>query len=151
MTKAIVIGGGFYGATIAAYLKTVRGFAEVVLLERAGDLLTRSSFANQARVHNGYHYPRSILTAHRSRQNFDRFVASYQRAVVSDFAKYYAIARRFSSVTSAQFRAFCERIGAPLKAAPKSIAKLFDTDLIEEVFEVREYAFDALALRVERS
>ena len=27
------------------------------------DLMQRASYANQARVHNGYHYPRSLLTA----------------------------------------------------------------------------------------
>lgn len=142
-----MVGGGFFGATVAAHLAGALG--RVILLEREPELLARASFANQARIHNGYHYPRSILTAHRSRQNFDRFLAAYPRAVVGDFSKYYAIARRFSAVTAAQFRAFCDRIGAPLSPAPKAVSALFDPDLVEAVFEVRELAFDANALRAE--
>ncbi|MDA8059788.1 MAG: FAD-dependent oxidoreductase, partial [Nitrospiraceae bacterium] len=62
---AIVIGGGFYGATIAHYLKTQRKFKKVALIERGQGLLLRASYNNQARVHNGYHYPRNFTTAYR--------------------------------------------------------------------------------------
>jgi len=144
-SSAIVVGGGFFGASVAVHLASF--LDRVVLLEREPELLARASFANQARIHNGYHYPRSVLTAHRSRLNFDRFLQAYPRAVVSDFSKYYAVARRFSAVTAAQFRAFCERIGAPLSPAPRAVISLFDPDLVEAVFEVRELAFDARVLR----
>ena len=69
---AIVIGGGFYGVVIAIYLARQRGLQRVTLVEREGALLTRASYNNQARVHNGYHYPRSILTAYRSRASSAR-------------------------------------------------------------------------------
>jgi len=144
-SSAIVVGGGFFGASVAVHLASF--LDRVVLLEREPELLGRASLINQARIHNGYHYPRSILTAHRSRLNFDRFLAAYPRAVVGDLSTYYAIARRFSAVTAAQFRAFCERIGAPLSPAPKPVAALFDPDLVEAVFQVRELVFDARALR----
>lgn len=55
----VVVGGGFYGCMLAAHLSRSRG-RRVLLLEAAGELLGRASFANQARVHNGYHYPRSF-------------------------------------------------------------------------------------------
>jgi glycine/D-amino acid oxidase-like deaminating enzyme len=145
--SSIVIGGGFFGASLATQLAKLQG--KVLLVEREELLLQRASYANQARVHNGYHYPRSLLTALRSRMNFDRFVSTYRRAIVDDFAKYYAVGRLFSSVTAGQFKAFCERIGAPLKPAPAAVARLFNPQLIEEVFEVREYAFDASILRRE--
>ena len=54
---AVVIGGGFYGASIAIYLAKNRGLKKVVLVEKEKKLLTRASYNNQARVHNGYHYP----------------------------------------------------------------------------------------------
>src|SRR5262245_6474321 len=96
----VVIGGGFFGCMIAVHLR--RHHARVALLERGGRLLGRASYNNQARAHNCYHYPRSVLTAYRSRINFPRFVAQFGDCIDSDFEKYYAIARMFSKVTSPQ-------------------------------------------------
>ena len=83
-----VIGGEFYGCVIA--LELSERHDEVVLLEKADDLMTRASLINQARVHNGYHYPRSIMTAFRSFANFPRFVAEYRDVVDRSFEKVYA-------------------------------------------------------------
>jgi glycine/D-amino acid oxidase-like deaminating enzyme len=146
MYDAIVIGGGFYGAAIAIYLKTRRKFASVLLVECEPDLLLRASYNNQARVHNGYHYPRSFTTAFRSRVNLPRFVQDYPQAMKYDFTKLYAIARRNSKVTARQFERFCREIGAKLQLADESHKKLFEPRLIEEVFLVEEYAFDARKL-----
>lgn len=142
---AIVVGGGFYGCSLAAAL--ARQGRKVLLCEQEPALLTRASYNNQARVHNGYHYPRSVLTAVRSRVNFPHWVKDYRGCVVDDFEKYYAIARRFSKVSAKQFRHMMERVGAPLEPAPQRVSRLFNSALIEEVFTVREYAFDAVKLR----
>lgn len=144
---AIVIGGGFYGVTIAIYLARERSFSRVLLIECENDLLTRASYNNQARVHNGYHYPRSFTTAFRSRVNFPRFLLDYPGAVKYDFTKLYAIGRRNSKVTAKQFMRFCREIGAKLEPVPDSCKKLFEERLIEEIFLVEEYAFDARSLR----
>lgn len=143
---AIIVGGGFFGASLATHLRRDRG-QRVVLLEMGAALLERASYANQARVHNGYHYPRSLLTALRCRVNFPRFVADYADCIVGDFDKYYAVGRAFSKATASQFRQFCERVGAPIKPAPAPIKRLFDPDLVEDVFAVHELAFDAVKLR----
>ena len=141
---AVVVGGGFYGAHIAVFLARQR--LSVTLLEREPALLSRASYTNQARVHGGYHYPRSILTSLRSRRNYPHFVSDYPGAIDRSFTKLYAIARRQSKVTAAQFAEFCRRIGAPITPAAKTVAARFDTDLVEAVFEVDEMAFDARAL-----
>ena len=142
---SIIIGGGVYGARLALAL---RGEGEsVLLLEREAALLGRASLVNQARVHNGYHYPRSILTSVRSRQNYDRFRAEYADCVYERFDHYYAIARNDSKTTAAQFLAFCKRVGAPASPAPDHIRALFDRSRIEEVLLVEECAFDATRLR----
>jgi glycine/D-amino acid oxidase-like deaminating enzyme len=146
---AIVIGGGMYGARIALACRAAG--ASVLLLEREATLLGRASLVNQARVHMGYHYPRSILTSVRSRRNYDRFGAEYGDAVYDSFDHYYAIARDTSRVTAAQFKEFCTRVGAPLAPAPERIRRLFDPARIEEVFLVRECAFDAVKLRAHLS
>ncbi|WP_417665693.1 FAD-dependent oxidoreductase [Pseudidiomarina sp.] len=144
---AVVVGGGFYGSSIAAYLVEVVGLHKVVLIEKENDLLQRASFCNQARVHNGYHYPRSFTTAYRSRVNLPKFVQKWGFAVKSDFKKLYAIAKRNSKVTSKQFERFCNEIGAPISPAQNAERKLFNPQLIDDIFEVEELAFDARKLR----
>jgi glycine/D-amino acid oxidase-like deaminating enzyme len=143
---AVIIGGGFYGAAIAIYLAKQRGLKRIVLVERESALLTRASYNNQARVHNGYHYPRSFTTAYRSRINLPRFVRDWPEAVKQDFTKLYAIARRNSKVTAKQFLRFCKEIDAKIEPADLSLRQLFEPHLIEEVFLVDEYAFDSSKL-----
>ncbi|KPJ86184.1 hypothetical protein AMJ57_00250 [Parcubacteria bacterium SG8_24] len=142
----IIVGGGFFGAVIAARLRE-RGRKRVVVLEKEAELLTRASYRNQARIHNGYHYPRNIVTAFRSRVNFPRFVEEFHECVDDSFEKVYAIAKTHSKVTSVQFRDFCVRIGAPIEPAPARIRDRFDPTYIEEVFLCQEYALDAAKLR----
>jgi glycine/D-amino acid oxidase-like deaminating enzyme len=143
--EVVVIGGGFYGCSIA--LHRHRQGRRVTVLDESPTLLTRASYNNQARVHQGYHYPRNLRTGLSSSANFPRFVRDYREAVLDGFEKLYAIARRNSQVTASQFASFCRTIGAPHREASPSARALFDPDLIEEVFEVREVAFDAVALR----
>lgn len=140
---AVVIGGGFYGAAIAVYIAKQRGLKAIKLVERESSLLTRASYNNQARVHNGYHYPRSYTTAYRSRINMPQFVRDWPEAVNRDFTKLYAIARHNSKVSARQFQRFCREIGAKLQSADTSHRQLFEPRLIEDVFLVEEYAFDA--------
>jgi glycine/D-amino acid oxidase-like deaminating enzyme len=143
---AVVIGGGFYGAAIAVYLARQRGLKRIVLVEREDSLLARASYNNQARVHNGYHYPRSFTTAYRSRVNLPRFLRDWPDAVRQDFTKLYAIARRNSKVTARQFERFCREIGARFQPAEPALRSLFEPRLIEAVFLVEEYAFDSSRL-----
>lgn len=143
---AVIIGGGFYGAAIAVYLAKQRGLRRIVLIEKEAELLSRASYHNQARVHNGYHYPRSFTTAFRSRVNLPKFVADWPDAVTRDFTKLYAIAKRNSKVTAKQFERFCHEIGAKIRPAEGSLQALFEPRLIETVFQVEEYAFDATVL-----
>lgn len=143
---AVIVGGGFYGAAIAIYLVKQRGFKRVVLVEREPGLLMRASYNNQARVHNGYHYPRSFTTAYRSRVNLPKFVRDWPNAVTQDFTKLYAIARRNSKVTAKQFDRFCREIGAKIQPAEPALRALFEPGLIEDVFLVEEHAFDSTKL-----
>jgi glycine/D-amino acid oxidase-like deaminating enzyme len=143
---AVVVGGGFYGTAIALYLSERRFLKRVLLVETENAILKRASYNNQARIHNGYHYPRSFTTAYRSRVNLPKFVRDYPQAVRRDFAKLYAISRRNSKVTANQFVRFCQEAGAKIKTADSSSRGLFEPRLIEEVFLVEEYAFDSTKL-----
>lgn len=146
IVDAVIIGGGFYGSAIAIYLAKARGLRRVILVEREPALLLRASYNNQARIHNGYHYPRSFTTAFRSRVNLPRFVRDWPLASKQDFVKLYAIARRNSKVTAKQFERFCQEIGAKIRPADTGLKQLFEPRLIEEVFLVEEYAFDSTRL-----
>lgn len=145
---AVVIGGGFYGAAIAVYLAKQRGLKRVLLVEREPALLMRASYNNQARVHNGYHYPRSFTTAYRSRINLPKFVRDWPLAIRQNFTKLYAIARRNSKVTAKQFERFCRDIGANIKPVDPLLRTLFDPHLIEDIYLVEEYAFDTTQLAI---
>lgn len=141
----IVVGAGVFGCALAIHLGK-QGYS-VLLVEREEQALTRASFHNQARVHQGYHYPRSMLTAMRSRINFSRFVADFGDCVDQSRPAYYALARSFSKVNAYQFRRFCECIGAAARPAPRHIKALFHQRLIEEVYHVEEPVFNADRLR----
>jgi len=142
---AVIIGGGFFGAYMALLLKE-RGFSPIIL-EREPDLMLRASFNNQARVHNGYHYPRSMITAVRSRVNFPRFTEEFPECIFDGFEKYYAVSRMYSKVSANQFERFMMRAGVEYEPASGDIVKLFDPCLTERVWKVREVVFDALVLK----
>ena len=147
MYDAIVIGGGFYGSAIAVYLAERRGLSRVALIEKEPALFTHASRNNQARVHNGYHYPRSFTTGFRSRANLPRFLKDYSGCITNGLTTLYAISRKNSKVSVKQFQRFCNEIGADLKPAPVALKKLFTPNFIEELFLVEEYVFDTEKLR----
>ncbi len=136
----VVIGGGFYGCCLALYLRSIS--RRVVLVEAADRLMTRASRVNQARVHTGFHYPRSAITAVKSMLLHQRFCKDFPEAIVDDFEMVYAIARRRSKVTAKKFHRMFRDMGSPIRPAPPSQRALFDDDMIEEVFSCHEVAFD---------
>jgi glycine/D-amino acid oxidase-like deaminating enzyme len=145
--STVVVGGGFFGLRIALHLREHLELDSVIVLERETAMMSRSSLINQARVHNGYHYPRSILTGYRSQVNFPRFAAEYRDAVVDSFTHHYAVARAYSKVSARQFALFCDRIGAPHEAPEPEVAALFNPRTVEQVFRVVEPAFDSMVIR----
>ena len=67
----IIIGAALYGL-YSAVLCGKQG--DNVLVVEMDDLpFNRATYINQPRVHMGYHYPRSISTALKSKKYFDRF------------------------------------------------------------------------------
>jgi glycine/D-amino acid oxidase-like deaminating enzyme len=143
----IIIGGGFYGLNVALFLRDELGVKNILVIEKEKTLMSRASYVNQARVHMGYHYPRSILTAYRSAINFPRFVSEYNGAIVNNFDKYYAISKILSKINGKQFVEFSRKINVEIDDAPVSIKKLFNDRLTDGIYKVKEYAFDSYKLR----
>lgn len=142
----LIVGGGFYGISIALHLRTKFPLSDICILEQNSKLMSRASYINQARVHNGYHYPRSFMTAYRSRINLPKFCSDFPFAIKKDFVHLYGIARRSSKVNAIQFKKFCQKIGAKVTVYNGPMRKNFNLRLIEEVFEVEEYAFDSIKI-----
>jgi hypothetical protein len=137
-----IIGGGLFGIYAALYLAG-KG-QEVVLIEKEAQLLRKASIVNQARLHGGYHYPRSVATARMSDENKARFTKDHQDFILFDFAKYYAIDRFGSLTDAAQFERFCQYIGIECQLEQQN--PLFNNDRLEAVFRTREYTFDPILL-----
>ena len=136
----VIIGGGFYGCCLALYLRAISN--RVLLIEAGDALMTRASRVNQARVHTGFHYPRSAITAVKSMLLHQRFLADFPEAVVDEFQMLYAIARRRSKISAKKFHRLFRDIGAPFEAARPDQRSLFNTDMVEDVFACFEVAFD---------
>lgn len=145
--KIVIIGGGFYGMYISEYL-ALQG-NEVILFEKGNDFMLRASHKNQARVHNGYHYPRSVLTALRSRMSFSQFNKEFENCIDNSFSSYYMVAKNLSKISSQQFEKFCNYVGAHVAKASSNITRFVDYRLIEEVFETTEYVFNSFKLKEE--
>ncbi len=142
---AVIFGGGFYGCCLALFLRSVMD--RVLIVEPQDTLLTRASRVNQARVHTGFHYPRSFVTALRSRKLQARFVNDFRDAVRDDFTMLYAVARWGSKVSAGRFLRMFEDMEAPIVEASPQEKALFDPRLIGGVYRCHEYAFDWEVLR----
>ena len=71
----IIIGSGLYGLYSA--LRCGEKRQRVLVLECDSGPFMRATYINQARVHMGYHYPRSFSTAIKSAHYFERFCKDY--------------------------------------------------------------------------
>ncbi len=140
---AVVIGAGLFGVVLANHLITRPGFSNVAVIEIEESPLQRASARNQARIHQGYHYPRSLATAEACRRNYTNFTKTWPSAVFTGFRHLYGIARYGSKVSSEQFAATMRAVGAPLRElASRERSQIFDPHRIEDAYEVFEQAFD---------
>lgn len=149
MTKdevdCVIIGGGFYGCCLGLFLRSVSD--SIMIVEAGNQIMERASKVNQARVHSGFHYPRSVLTAVKSQVLHHRFAEDFSDAVKTDFQMLYAIARRHSKVSAERFERMYRNMGAPINSANPSSQALFNPEMIDAVFNCTEYAFDYSILR----
>jgi glycine/D-amino acid oxidase-like deaminating enzyme len=140
----VVIGGGLFGLTSALSLAT-RGY-RVSVLERARDVMRGASYANQNRIHLGYHYPRSRQTALETIGGCRAFREFFADGVVGDIRKFYAIAHEGSLTDASAFEEFCSEMGLPLRRAlPPS--EFLNPDFVKECWAVPEEIFDYRAVR----
>ena len=139
----IMIGAGLYGL-YAAYF-CARCGQHVLVLECEDAPFKRATYINQARVHQGYHYPRSLSTAMKSAGYFARFNKDYGFCINREFQKVYATSSEYSWSDGEQFMKFCEAAQIPCEEL--NPGKFFKEGMCDGAFLTREYTYDAMILR----
>ncbi len=139
----IIIGAGLYGL-YSAYFCAKRG-QNVLVLECDDKAFGRATYINQARVHQGYHYPRSISTAMKSAGYFERFNKDYDFCINREFNKVYATSSEYSWSDGIQFKNFCRAASIPCEELHPD--KFFKSGMCDGAFMTREYTYDAMILR----
>ncbi len=140
---AIILGGGIFGLYAAEFL--LKKKKRVAIIDINASLFEKASYINQARLHRGYHYPRSVSTAKKTAEYFDKFSKDFSFAVNKSFKNIYAIAESHSYTNSDQFVNFCRYASIP--CSPIDPRPYFNQGVIENAFEVEEYVFDAAKLK----
>ena len=138
----VIIGAGLYGLYSALYAG--RKGQNVLVLECDEAPFKRATYINQARVHQGYHYPRSISTAMKSAGYFERFNEDFGFCVNSEFSKIYATSSKYSWTDGQQFMSFCRAAGIPCEAL--NPGRYFKDGMCDGAFLTREYTYDAMIL-----
>lgn len=138
----VVIGGGLFGSYASLVLARL-GY-NVLLVEQNSELMMRASFINQARLHTGLHYPRSLNTAMESQEYYQKFRMRFPTAI-SDFKQIYAVARHNSKTSASEFEKFINRLGISYENVRPEL--YFNNGTIDAAFRVEEPTFDAKDMR----
>ena len=138
----LVIGGGIFGLYTALYLS--KHNKRICVLEKEDQLMKKASIVNQARLHAGYHYPRSVATALLSNEYKERFISDHKIFINSKFKKFYAIDRYGSLTNSSQFEKFCKYIN--IKCEKVDSVKHIKNNRIEQLYLTEEYSFDPIMI-----
>ena len=139
----IIIGGGLYGLYSALFC--ARRTERVLVLEYDPEPFMRATYINQARVHMGYHYPRSLSTALKSAGYYRRFHEDYGFSILDKFRQIYATSSQFSWTSGAQFKDFCSAAGIYCKEEP--VSAYFIDGSVDGAFLTEEDTYDAGLLR----
>lgn len=139
----IIIGSGLYGLYSALYCGLKK--QSVLILECDSTSFSRATYINQARIHQGYHYPRSLSTAMKSAGYFERFNKEFEFCINKKFKQIYATSEKYSWSNGEQFKNFCKAAGIPCEEL--HVEKFFKSKMCDGAFMTREYTYDAIILR----
>lgn len=139
----IILGAGLYGLYSALFC--AKKGEHILILEHDAAAFKRATYINQARVHMGYHYPRSYSTAIKSAGYFDRFNRDYNFCINSKFDQIYATSSNFSWSDAQQFRQFCQ--AANIRCEEVAPTRFFKNGYCDGAFLTEEYTYDAQLLK----
>lgn len=138
----IIVGAGLYGLYAAEKCGALG--QKVLVIEKDSGPFRRATYINQARVHMGYHYPRSYSTAIKSAKYFQRFCNDYEFCLATEFDQVYATSAHFSWTNAAEFRRFSAAAG--IRCDDISPDKYFNPGQCDGAFLTNEYTYDAQIL-----
>lgn len=144
MTKdKIIIGAGLYGLYSALFC--ARQGDKVIVLEKDPGPFMRATYINQARVHMGYHYPRSLSTGVKSAGYYRRFHEDFGFCIHSSFRQIYATSSQFSWTNAEEFRKFCRSAGVFCEDVNENL--FFREGMCDGAFLTEEDTYDAQILK----
>lgn len=143
MFDKVIIGAGLYGLYSA--LKCGQSGQSVLVIEKDPAPFMRATYINQARVHMGYHYPRSFSTAVKSANYFERFCNDYGFCIHKDFEQVYATSSHFSWTNAEAFKSFCRN--ADIRCEGVDPELFFNPGMCDGAFITKEYTYDAQLLK----
>lgn len=139
----IIIGAGLYGLYSALFC--ARQGDKVIVLEKDSAAFMRATYINQARVHMGYHYPRSLSTGVKSAGYYKRFHEDYGFCIHDKFKQIYATSNQFSWTNANEFEKFCA--DANILCEPVSEDTYFNQGMCDGAFLTEEDTYDAQILK----
>jgi len=135
--KIGIVGAGLFGSILA--IEMSKQGNQVDLLEAKSDIHLGATSVNQARLHTGMHYPRSIETGTQSFRDYRPFISRFSSAV-REIEQHYAISSRKSKTSPNDFIAHAESLGIKYSLVP--VTKFLKSEVAEILLKVPEATFD---------
>ena len=138
MYDIIIIGGGIYGLYSATVLAKKK--CKILILERDNSILSRASMVNQARVHNGLHYPRGEKTIESILKYRNRFIKDFDFCINKNYDAYYGISLNNSTISTSAFLDVMDRYDIIGKEINPCL--FFNPNTMESLYKTSEFSFD---------
>jgi len=139
----VIIGAGIFGLYLAE--KASKTGKRILVLEKANEAFSGASYVNQARIHSGYHYPRSRSTALKAAAYKERFIEEFDFAINRTFEQIYAVAKQFTYTGTKEYKQFCDSAGLSLEEI--TVSKYFNPAYVEAAFVTEEVGVDTLRIK----
>ena len=136
--KIAIIGGGFYGIMASLEAAANKYVDEVTIFEKNDSLMLAAGKYNQARLHLGFHYPRSEETIRQTKSGFVSYQKRFPNATQSINKNIYLI-REDGLISIEQY----------LQVMQKNKIKFKDIDVKETSFKYRADGIDFKTIQVE--
>lgn len=136
--KIAIIGGGFYGCYLACKISEYYPKIQISIYEKNNKLLLESAINNQYRLHQGFHYPRSIETIRQTKSGFKQFCKQFRKFIYFPKKNYYLIHKK-SNVSLKEYCQIYKKIKLKFKnLSLKRISFLKDNSQYSGAIKVSE-------------